>query len=141
MKEPPMVLNLADLPTKRKLMQHISMLTGLYEVTIKPRKRVRSLNQNSYYWVGYVTPFCHWLRDAYGDDSITIDEAHELLKRRLLKPRETVNKVTGEVMKLAASSATLDTKEFSDYLERAAEFLASFAGIVVLPADAYFEKK
>lgn len=33
----------------------------------------------------------------------------------------------------------MDSKEFAEYLDRAAEFLASFAGIVVIPSELFFE--
>ena len=136
-----MVLNLSDLAEKRKLMAHIGTLSGLYEVTLKPRKRTRSLDQNRYYWSAYVTPFTEWLRAEWGDRSITTEQAHDELKRAVIGVKSKVNEKTGEVMELMPPSRTMDTMEFSDYLERAAEFLARTAGIVVLPAEMFYEEK
>ena len=139
--EPPMILDFDNPDTKQRFMQKTSALTGLHTVKISPCKRRRSNDQNAYYWSAFVTPFCEWLRGAYGDDSIKVAEAHEYLKRRVLKPREGVNPNTGEVMKLAHTTTELNTKEFSDYLDRAAFFLADFADITVLPADRYFQSE
>ena len=141
MKQPPMVLNLSDIAEKRKLMSHIGTLSGLYEVTLKPRKKTRSLDQNRYYWSAFVQPFTEWLREEWGDRSITTEQAHNELKRALIGVKTKLNERTGEEMELMPPSRTMDTLEFSDYLERAAEFLARNCGIVVLPAEMFYEVK
>lgn len=136
-----MLLNLSDLAEKRKLMQHIGTLNGLYEVTLKERKRTRSLDQNRYYWGAFIAPFTAWLRAEWGDPAITTEQAHDELKRAILGVRTKVNERTGEVMELMPSSRVLDTTEFSEYLEKCAELLARMCGIVVLPAEHFYEKQ
>ena len=78
------IVNLSDASVKRRLMVQISKLTGLHEVKIKPRKRTRTLDQNSYYFVAVVQPFRDWLRDEYGDLQISSEQAHEMLKVKML---------------------------------------------------------
>lgn len=134
------VLNMSDTQTKRRLMAKVGSMSGLWEFRMKPRKRQRTLDQNEYYWAAFVTPFAEWLVERWGDRSIAIEDAHEELKKKLLPERRYVNRDTREIMVLAPSTVPLTTEEFSDYLERAAKFLAEFCDIVVLPADMFTEK-
>src|ERR1041385_7272038 len=99
-KEPPLVLNFDNVQTKRRFMEKIQKLRGVYEVSISPRKKTRSLNANAYYWAAYVRPFTEWLRDEWGDPTITTEQAHALLKVRVLGPKEKVIEDTGEVIEL-----------------------------------------
>jgi hypothetical protein len=130
-----------DLKAKRDLMTKIGTLKGLWEVSLKPRKLTRSLNQNAYYWSAYIVPFTEWLRAEWGDRSIETEQAHIELKKAVMGVREKVNERTGEVMELVPPSRTLDTGEFSVYLDGAAKFLAETCGIVVLPSELFFEQK
>lgn len=135
------VLNLSDLSTKRRLLQKIQMLSGLYEVSIKPRKLTRSLNANAYYFVAAATPFRDWLREQYGDDRITTEQAHEMLKVKILGLDEKLVEGTSEVLRLIPRSKTLDRSEFADYVDKCAAWLAEFCGIVVLPPELFFERR
>ena len=134
-------VNLSDVETKRRLMQKIGGLQGLWDVTLKQRKRTRSLNQNAYYFAALVAPWTEWLREQSGDPSITSEQAHAELKRAVLGTREIVRKDTGEIIELTRTSHNLDTAEFAEFIEGAARFLAEFAGIVVIPSELFFEEK
>lgn len=135
-----MVLNFDDLDTKRRFMAKVGKLSGLQEVTIKPRRKTRSLQANAYYWSAYIPGWLEWLREASGEPWITKEQAHEALKKHVLGTTPIVNKETGEVIdEMIPDSRFMDTKEFGEYLDRAAEFLASFAGIVVISSDLFFE--
>jgi hypothetical protein len=136
-----MVLNMDDLGEKRKLMSKIGTLTGLYEVTLKRRTRTRSLDQNSYYWSAFVTPWLAWLKENEGDPSITKEQAHIALKSAVLGTKTVVNPKTGEAIEIPPNTRRMKTDEFSIYLDAAAKWLAEFAGIVVLPAEMFFESK
>jgi hypothetical protein len=135
-----MLLDLSDVSVKRRLMEKINLLSGLHEITIKPRKFRRSLNQNAYYWGAFVQPFTEWLRHEWGDPSITTEQAHIEIKRAVMGTREKVNQRTGELMELIPTSHDLDTQEFSVFLDGAGKFLAEFAGIVVLPPEVFYER-
>jgi hypothetical protein len=139
--DPPLVVNFDNVESKRRVMQRIQRLKGLHEVSIKPRKKTRSLNANAYYWAAYVQPFTEWLRDEWGDPTITTEQAHALLKVRVLGPKEKVLEDTGEVIELIPTTHDMDKYDFGNYLDSAAKFLAEFAGIVVLSSDLFFESK
>lgn len=130
-KEPPTVLNFDDPEVKRRLMGYIGTLKGLWEVELKPRKLVRNLQQNKYYWCAVVTPFRDWLRESYGDSWITAEQAHEMLKERILSGRET------NLGTIPPTTTKLNTKEFAEYVDKAAAWLAEFTGIVVIPSDLF----
>lgn len=141
MKNESLVLNLSDLDTRRRLMQKIGGLSGLWEVTLKERKRTRSLDANRYYFAAVCEPFRSWLSEQYGEE-VDIDQAHEALKARVLGTDAVVDRETGDVIaELSRRTKTMDTGEFSDYIERCARFLAEFANIVVIPSEEFWESK
>lgn len=135
---PKRTLNLDDASVKRGLMIEIGALRGLWDVELKQRKLTRSLDQNSFWFVGVVTPFREWLRENYGDPTIDLEQAHEMLKWKILGPKELVDKETGEILRLPPRSKTLTTAEFADMIERASDWLASFCGIIVIPSDMFY---
>ena len=114
-------------------MRQIStFLAGLYEVLIKPKRRTRSLNQNSYYFSAVVEPFRQWLIENWGEN-VTKDQAHETLKLALLERSDAGG------IELMPSTRNLDTAAFSEYLESAIQFLATKCDICVIPAEIYYE--
>lgn len=140
-KEPPHVYNFDDLATKRRFMEKVQRLRGLQEVSINPRKKTRSLNANAYYWAAYIPAWTEWLQEQWGDPSITTTQAHTELKRAVLGVKEKAREDTGELLELIPETHTMDQYEFADYLDKAAEFLARFAGIIVLSSDLFWESK
>ena len=138
--DPPLLLNFDDLEAKRRLLAKIGQLRGLWEITLKQRTKTRSRNANNYYWASYIPGWLEWLREASGEPWITKEQAHEELKRRVLGTQDVVDRETGEVIAtVVPSTHDMDKHEFGEYLDRAAEFLASFCGIVVLSSDMYFD--
>ena len=137
----PQVLNLSDAAVKRRLMLQISSLQGLHEVRIRPRKRTRSLDANAYYFVAVVQPFRDWLRHEYGDALITSDQAHEMLKVKILGMDEKLIEGTSEVLRLIPRSKTLTKDEFGSYIDKCSEWLAEFASIVVIPSEMFYDAK
>ena len=141
-KEPPIVLDMDSLHNKQRMMSKIGKMRGVWEFQMRQRKNKRSLNANSYYWAAFIPAWLEWIREASGEPWITAEQAHDALVRRVLGSTPIVNKETGEVIdETRPSTAAMDATEFGQYLDRAAEFLASFTGIVVLPPEIYFEEK
>lgn len=138
-KEPPEVLNFDSLQTKRRFMERVQKLRGLYEVSIAPRKKTRSLNANAYYWAAVVQPFTEWLRDEWGDPAITTEQAHTVLKAKVLGAKEKVIESTGEIIELIPTTHDMDKYDFADYIDKASAWLAEFCGIVVLSSDLFWE--
>ena len=130
-------LNLDDLTAKRLLMSRISIMHGLWDVTLKQRKKLRTLDQSAYYFAAVVSPFCDWLREEWGEPGITKDQAHEMLKQAMLAVQE--KEIDGKVFKLPSTTTTLTTAEFSEYVENCARWLATFANIVVIPSELFYE--
>ena len=135
------VYNFDSLQTKRRFMQKIQIAKGLWEISMKPRKRTRSLNQNAFWWAAVVSPFCDWLRNEWGDNSITPEQAHEVLKQKVLGTDDIVNKKTGEVVSITRESKVLDTHEFGEMIEKASAWLEEFCEIDVLPPEMFYEQK
>lgn len=133
------LVNLSDPTIKRELMTQIGRLSGLYEFYLKPRKRTRSLDQNAYYWAAVVTPFADWLREVYGDSQIDKEQAHEMLKVKILGLQE--KEIDGETISLIPRSKTLTVEEFTEYIEKCAAWLAEFCEIVVVPSEMFYESE
>lgn len=127
------IWNLAEASEKHRLMRQISTLpAGLYEVLINPKRKGRTLDQNAYLHVALVTPFAEWLREQYGDPHITLDQAREMLAVKVLGLQHGV---------LVPRTSTLSTKEFTEFIENAAAWLAEFCEIIVIPSDLFYEMK
>jgi len=102
---------------------------GTYLVKVAPRK-VRSLQQNAYYWEVVCDMVMEGLRDAGYDEVQTPDDAHEVMKAKFLK-RYIVNHQTGEMIEKDGSTASLTTIEFSEYIDRVLQWAAEYLGIVI----------
>jgi hypothetical protein len=136
-----MVLDLSDGDTKRRLMSHVGNLrSGLYEVSIKPRRQTRSLNANRYYFQCVVGPWLAWLRENEGSDFIDKEQAHEALKLAVLGMKTVENRETGAVVVIPPRTRRMKTDEFSDYVERCIKFLAEFCGIEVLESEMFYQR-
>lgn len=93
-------------------------------VTVK-RKR-RSARANAYYWA-VVVPM---VADHTG---FTEEETHEALKA--LHLGREVKDLAGREIVCTKSSATLDSKEFGEYVDRCIAFAATELGVAIAPAD------
>lgn len=133
-------LDFNDIAVRRQFMGHVGTLKGLWDVTLKERKRTRSLDANAYYWAAYIPYWHEWLKEASGEPWITKEQAHKMLVKHVLGVKPIVNQATGEVIdEIIPETHTMDTEEFNQYLERAAEFMASFCEIAVMPAESFYE--
>jgi hypothetical protein len=135
-----LLINMSDASAKRELMIQIGRLSGLYEVYIKPRKRTRTLDQNAFYWAAVVQPFTEWLRENYGENSIDKEQAHEMLKVKILGMVEKELPGTNETVTMIPHSKTLGAEEFSEYVDKCVEWLREFCGILVVPAELFYER-
>lgn len=123
------ILNLSDVQTKRRLLAQVGALTGEWSVELKRWRPTRSNRVNALYHVSRVEALREFF-SAQGQE-FTHDECHAMLRDELIPPKEVLDTNTGEViMRLRGSSATLNTEEFSAYLERVDARLAEL-GIVI----------
>ena len=96
-----------------------------WAVTVEPHKERRSLNANALYWkwVGLVA-------QETGNDP---DVVHETFKRKFLVPEEI--SFMGEKM-LYRSTAKLDTRAMSEYMDKVYAFTTTELGILLpVPED------
>jgi len=84
-------------------------------ITVKKNKSVRSLSQNSYYWVILDLIAIH-SGQGTGDKNFDRDELHDLLTKKFLGKIKQLPKGGAEI--ISGKTSTLDTKEFTDYLNR-----------------------
>ena len=133
-----LIVNLSDREVKRKLMSEIGRLSGPYEILIRQVKRTRSLDANRYYFAAVVTPFCEWLQEEWGDRHIDKEQAHEMLKVKILGVER--KKIGDETVTIIPRSKTLSTEEFSDYVDRCVDWLAGFTGIIPAPKELLYER-
>jgi len=101
-----------------------------WSVDIKPYKKNRSLSQNKLYW--------KWITCIGDSIGYERDELHAIMADKFL-PDEIVE-YGGKQIKKDKSTSRLNTKEFTEYLEKIDRFAASELGIV-LPTndDLYLE--
>ncbi len=134
------VIDCSDKPRLQMFLGQVRLLEGQHRFSVKKYRAKRSDRQNRFYWPVFVQPFYEWLKDAGFDEVRTADDAHEMLKYRFLTV-DIIDKSTGEsIGTTVRSTATLDTKEFNEYLDRCAQFLAEFCGIVVPEPRVYHER-
>lgn len=133
-------LNFDDIAVKRQFMGHVGTLKGLYDVTLKQRKLTRSLSQNRFYWAAYI-PFWHeWLKETSGEPWITKEQAHKVLVKHILGTKQIVNQKTGEVIdEIIPDTHTMKTDEFAEYMERAADFMATFCDIALVSPETFVQ--
>lgn len=116
------ILNPADI---RNLFEPLK--DGTYKVKVSPRK-VRSLQQNSYYWGVVCDMVYEGLRDAGYDEVKTAEDAHEIMKLLFLK-KDVVSTSTGEILAGATSTTELTTLEFAEYIEKVRMWAAEYLNI------------
>lgn len=127
------IWNLTEASEKHRLMRQISTLPkGLYEVLIKPHRKKRTLDQNAYMHVAIVEPFRDWLAENWGE-SLDHDQVFETLKLAVMDVEKT------EGITIMPSSRNLNVQEFSEFVEKAIEFLAVKCDIAVIPSDLFYE--
>ena len=136
-----LVVNLSDAAVKRALMSEIGRMSGPYEISIKAIKRTRSLDSNRYYFAAVVGPFRDWLREVYGDNQISTEQAHEMLKVKILGLDEKQIEGTAETVTIIPRSKTLNAEEFSNYVEKCIHWLSTFCGVEIVPSEYFHEGK
>ena len=97
-----------------------------WAVTVEPHKERRSLNANSLYW--------QWIGIIAKETGNDPDTVHETFKQKFLIPEEI--SFMGEKM-LYRSTARLDTKAMSEYMDRVYSLATSELGILLpVPEEA-----
>jgi len=102
-------------------------------IQISPVKRVRSINQNSYYW-GVVIPGVQNVFAHYGQP-INPEEAHEYCKKEVGKLGRVIATPDSRPAIISRSTADLDTLAFENYLESIRAWAGEYGEIIPLPNE------
>lgn len=102
-----------------------------FDVFVKIHREKRTVDQNRllFLWIGCISRETGYFKD----------EVHEIFKKKFLGV-ETFE-MWGEKVERVKSTTSLNTKQFSDYLERIQQFASTEMGIILPdPKDQYFEQ-
>ena len=112
---------------------------GSYMLSITKQKRGRTLNQNEWLW-GCVYPILlDGLLDA-GWEFTSVEQVHEFFKRLMAQDR-VVNYETGEIVEIPKSTATMDTQQFSTYIDKLREYAEEFLNVTIPDPDKGWRSK
>lgn len=102
---------------------------GSYMLTITKQCRGRTLNQNDWLW-GCVYPILlDGLLDA-GWEFTSVEQVHEFFKKQMAQDK-VVNYSTGEIVEIPRSTATMDTQQFSMYVDALRAYAEEFLNVTI----------
>jgi hypothetical protein len=116
-----------DEPFKNMLAYFQSSPFTKFKVEIKEHKKQRSNNQNALYW--------SWLTIVGKDLGYESEELHEALKAKILGVIERKT-IFGNTVNEPRSTTSLNTKEFTEYLNAVQSFAMSLG--ITLPSPEYY---
>lgn len=106
---------------------------GCYMITITKQRKGRTLNQNDWLW-GCVYPILlDGLLDA-GWEFTSIEQVHEFFKKQMAQDK-VVNFTTGEIVAIPKSTATMDTQQFSMYVDALRAYADDFLNVTIPEPD------
>jgi hypothetical protein len=106
------------------------------KVTVEKWKKQRSLQQNRYYFGSLILQVIDALvENGYPRSELNAEIVHEMLKAKFLK-KDLVSEITGDVINITGSTATLTTTEFMDYIDDIARWMAEYLNtVLILPNE------
>lgn len=127
-----MILKIFNHPDKEKVKQYIDKLPDKkFTVEIKQKREIRSVSQNSLYWL--------WLTCIMAETGNDKDYLHIFFGKKYLPQNSRV--IYGETVNITVSTTSLDTAQFKHYLDRIQQFASSELGIVLPnPEDLHFKE-
>ncbi len=120
---------------EQKLRVILRNLDGkIIKLTVEQKKKIRSLNQNNYYFGVVVQAVLRMFLDEGND--VDAEEVHEYLKKHVGKLTKEIFTPDGEKKETSCTTRRLSTKEFEEYLEKIRAWAASFGVVIPLPNEA-----
>tara|TARA_R110000868_G_scaffold149088_1_gene371329 strand:+ start:359 stop:814 length:456 start_codon:yes stop_codon:yes gene_type:complete len=102
---------------RQKIQNALHSLEGRpVKITIEQRKKLRSQNQNAFYWA-VIIPLIVNVFNEYGNN-VDAEQVHEFLKDEVGKLSKIIILPNGEKKKISGSTAELGTMGFEDYLTK-----------------------
>lgn len=97
---------------------------GVYNISVKRSRHCRSNNQNAYLWgVAYPILLTSMVREGW--ELTSVNEVHGIFKH-LLTSRKVINRHTGEVVEFPASTAYMNTVEFTSYVDQIRKYAREY---------------
>lgn len=112
---------------------------GCYMLTVTRQRRGRTLNQNEWLW-GCVYPVLLDGLLAAGWEFTSIEQVHEFFKKQMALDK-VVNYETGEIVEIPKSTATMDTQQFSTYIEALRQYAEEFLNVTIPQPDKHWREK
>ena len=111
---------------RRRFQMRLIQLEGKkIHLSVNPRNKRRSLNQNNYYW-GAILPM------IANQTGMIEEEIHSALSLMFLKDES-------KLLPVITSTASLDKNDFSEYLEKVHDWCISFLNITDWPNPEDYE--
>lgn len=130
------IINLSSDASRDRLLTQIRHLTGIYRVRIVKYRRRRSDAQNRYLWAVVYPVLAQGISEAWGE-TLSPEQAHEWAKVEFLS-RPLIDHATGESHGFVVGhTPPLNTKEFSEYVEKIIRFAAETLGVLVPAANPF----
>ncbi len=128
-----MIFKIKNAEDKKRVIAYIGALpeNRKYEANIKQDRVIRTLPQNRLYWL-WLGCICH----ETGNDK---DYLHEYFGKKYLPKKEMV--IFGQMITRPVSTTSLDTKQFTDYLDRIQQFASAELGIVLPDPQSQYWKE
>ena len=122
-----MLLKIIHPSDKIKVVEYVNKLPDgkKYSVEIKLKREKRSVDQNSLMWL--------WLSCIYDETGNDKDTLHEYFKEKFLGSENRI--AFNQSVTVRNSTTKLDTKQFTDYLERIQQFANVELGIILPNPD------
>jgi hypothetical protein len=118
------ILDLGNPDTNRRCRNWIAARKGLYRVGLEPAGDTRTNRQLSYWWPCVVGPFYERLRENEAPNINCEEDAHDLLRGKLLTVPAEIDPRTGEATAWRTRrTGELTVEEFGDFMERARDYL------------------
>lgn len=119
--------------SKALLLAFSMLANGIYIITIKKVRKQRSNKQNGYLW-GCAYPLLLKGMINTGWEFATIEQIHEFFKNQFTS-EQIVNKDTGEIVCIPASTADMDTVTFNTYVDKLREYASDYLGMELPEPD------
>ena len=127
-----MIFNIRSDTDKPRVIEYIHKLPDnkQYTVKVKTKRHVRSASQNSLYWM--------WLTCIQDETGNNKNDLHEYFRSEFCN-KNRIN-LSQKTIEIPVSTTTLDTKQFTEYLNKIQVFATSELGIILPdPDDANWE--
>lgn len=106
---------------------------GWYVLSLTKQRRGRTLNQNDWLW-GCVYPILFDGLLEAGWEFTSVEQVHEFFKEQMAHDK-VVNRDTGEIVEIPRSTATMDTVQFSTYIEKLRQYANEFLNVRIPDPD------